>query len=392
MHWPRAQKTRACDAARRTLASLTVVIALAAGADPASAQSCIATHCDALVSRLMIPGESCATQTYDPSQTVAYSRLVTGVTDFSDLSLHYPIRAFDDRFDGFFETDDPGFNAATSPCSQVPELSRLPASTPLYFDILTQAPTGGGAARSLLYWNAVDDTPPSGLDPGDVEWGPVPLDEVLHVVEGVNQATATGGTSEIEGYAIETTSATGGLHDHVDFRLRRAGGGVPTSGVYLLRLDLTLPRFAEGAPIYITFAQASPFQSEIVARTQVEASLVQPLCGDGVDNDRDGLTDFAGGDPGCSSGADASEKSAAIQCDDGIDNDLDGEIDFRAVDFGASGEYARRDLECTSAGDASESLGPVPVPALSPSGQGLLAALILALGTAWVVRVRAPRA
>jgi len=52
-------------------------------------------------------------------------------------------------------------------------------------------------------------------------------------------------------------------------------------------------------------------------------------CGDGVDNDGDGRTDFPE-DPGCASPEDPSELDPLDlpQCADGIDNDGDGRIDF----------------------------------------------------------------
>ncbi len=50
-------------------------------------------------------------------------------------------------------------------------------------------------------------------------------------------------------------------------------------------------------------------------------------CSDGVDNDGDGLTDLA--DPGCSDASDDDEYNAPLaQCNDGIDNDGDGKIDM----------------------------------------------------------------
>jgi hypothetical protein len=63
-----------------------------------------------------------------------------------------------------------------------------------------------------------------------------------------------------------------------------------------------------------------------------------PQCRDGIDNDGDGLTDFAGGDPGCSSPDDDDETNAAPvpQCRDGIDNDGDGFTDFAGGDPGCS--------------------------------------------------------
>lgn len=74
-----------------------------------------------------------------------------------------------------------------------------------------------------------------------------------------------------------------------------------------------------------------------------EAWLVElgPGCGDGLDNDGDGLVDLA--DPGCDDAADISEKDASLPCDDFQDDDGDGLVDFPA------------DPGCDSPTDASES-------------------------------------
>ena len=62
-------------------------------------------------------------------------------------------------------------------------------------------------------------------------------------------------------------------------------------------------------------------------------------CSDGLDNDRDGTTDF-GADSECSSRADITERTPA--CSDRLDNDRDGKTDFGA------------DPECSSAADPAE--------------------------------------
>ncbi|NNL64750.1 MAG: hypothetical protein HKP30_00775 [Myxococcales bacterium] len=51
-------------------------------------------------------------------------------------------------------------------------------------------------------------------------------------------------------------------------------------------------------------------------------------CSNGLDDDGDGLVDFAGLDPGCASASDPSETEATLPCDDGLDNDGDGRTDF----------------------------------------------------------------
>ena len=65
-------------------------------------------------------------------------------------------------------------------------------------------------------------------------------------------------------------------------------------------------------------------------------------CGNGVDDDGDGVVDFSaggGGDPGCASVSDLSEHNPARPCDDGADNDGAGRADFRV---GASGDLGCR--------------------------------------------------
>ena len=70
-------------------------------------------------------------------------------------------------------------------------------------------------------------------------------------------------------------------------------------------------------------------------------------CGDGIDNDGDGLIDLQ--DPGCTDAGDNDETDkvpSTTQCSDGIDNDGDGLIDLA-------------DLDCINAQDDDESTPPV---------------------------------
>ena len=51
-----------------------------------------------------------------------------------------------------------------------------------------------------------------------------------------------------------------------------------------------------------------------------------PVCSDGCDNDSDGLIDLA--DPGCNDDPNGGSEFNQPQCQDGIDNDLDGYVDY----------------------------------------------------------------
>lgn len=64
---------------------------------------------------------------------------------------------------------------------------------------------------------------------------------------------------------------------------------------------------------------------------QFQAVATVPQCANGIDDDDDGLVDFAGGDPGCESADDPGEHIATLPCDDGIDNDGDGGTDYRVT-------------------------------------------------------------
>jgi hypothetical protein len=61
-------------------------------------------------------------------------------------------------------------------------------------------------------------------------------------------------------------------------------------------------------------------------------------CGDGIDNDGDGFTDYVGGDPGCADSEDLSENDPTLPCDDGADNDSDGRIDFDPLTYASPGD------------------------------------------------------
>ena len=63
---------------------------------------------------------------------------------------------------------------------------------------------------------------------------------------------------------------------------------------------------------------------------QFQTVATTPACQDGLDNDGDGLTDFAGGDPGCDSAGDLGEHAVGLPCDDSLDNDGDGLRDYPA--------------------------------------------------------------
>ncbi|MHC4140484.1 MAG: multicopper oxidase domain-containing protein [Planctomycetota bacterium] len=79
---------------------------------------------------------------------------------------------------------------------------------------------------------------------------------------------------------------------------------------------------------------------------QFETVATTPACQDGADNDNDGLTDHAGGDPGCDSPSDLGEHAVALPCDDGLDNDGDGLPDYPADPGCAAADSTTESPEC----------------------------------------------
>jgi len=107
------------------------------------------------------------------------------------------------------------------------------------------------------------------------------------------------------------------------------------------------------ASSFKTMYDASAAKTSQIAATTLEVqgggATMPAACGDGIDNDGDGLTDLA--DPGCTDSADNDESntvvSPAAACGDGIDNDGDGLIDLA-------------DPGCSDASDGDEYNAPLP--------------------------------
>jgi hypothetical protein len=92
----------------------------------------------------------------------------------------------------------------------------------------------------------------------------------------------------------------------------------------------SIPNAPQGGH-YDRFAVQLSFslEDDDTARLGGSASFPSPVgaCDDFLDNDGDGLADQAGGDPGCDSSWDSTERAPGQPCDDGFDDDGDGLID-----------------------------------------------------------------
>jgi hypothetical protein len=114
--------------------------------------------------------------------------------------------------------------------------------------------------------------------------------------------------------------------------------------IFVVEIDLSDFGFAPGSQtqrfrLHIFDVGLGTKSADIAALGALNSVTIRG-CDDGLDNDRDGFTDFVGGDPGCADADDLSERSPLLACDDGVDNDSDGRIDFDQVTFANPGhEY-----------------------------------------------------
>ena len=230
-------------------------------------------------------------------------------------------------------SEDPGFVARVSATELDPVgLLPVPGGEPLRFNVLspptTTMPELGG--RNVSFWNGQ----------GPVVWGPTPdPDEGVTFIKGsffnpTAEISVDGATTDVPGFVIgaTTSGATGSLHEHLKFLLLPDNGALPPvgpdDGVYLMLVEASFEPYAEWVPFFLgveAFAGGLATQQAVIAA--VESELLQPLCSDGIDNDKDGLVDWPD-DPGCDGPDDMSERGAIEECDNGLDDDGDGLIDF----------------------------------------------------------------
>ena len=273
--------------------------------------------------------------------------------------------------------EDPGFVSRISATELTPvELLAPAGGEGLLFNVLSPPtstmPSLGG--RTISFWD--------GLPP--VAWGPTPdPDEGIEIIKGSffnpdDQRTIAGGTTDVQGFSIGSAGGSGSLHEHMKFLLLPDNGALPPTGpddgVYLMLMELSYPSYAEWIPVFIGVeAFAGGLSTQTAAESSIAASLLRPLCSDGIDNDKDGSID-ASGDDGCTDAEDMSERGAVAECDNGIDDDGDGLVDFHDLDGDGVSDFPG-DPGCLHPTNRIE--------APEPGGWAGLAAGILALlGTA----------
>lgn len=123
----------------------------------------------------------------------------------------------------------------------------LPGSHDLTFQFLPM--TLGSLTRSMLYWDGTGE-PATGF--GEAPSG---TELQLYLSMSVNASINVASMSSVPGFAIDTTSGSGAIHQHLDTYLSRTGGDVQ-QGFYVVSLGLDLPGsgLPSADPIYMVFA------------------------------------------------------------------------------------------------------------------------------------------
>ncbi len=224
----------------------------------------------------------------------------------------------------FFGTTNPGFTTFTN--------YTLPASSDLTFNVPVIAGSDA-TARNVLYWDGL----------GQPNFGAprVGEDFFLRRSSALN-VSLDGGTSPVNGFAIDTANPSGQIHNHISFQARGTGGARPGDGFYLFAMQLNADGLAQAEPVYFLFnadylrdgggqilfngnRPATDTATEALAIDWVLANLLTTL--DPADLDADGDVDDA----------DFGIAFAAFTGPGGVSTspaDLDGDGDVDDADFG----------------------------------------------------------
>ncbi len=208
--------------------SIRLVVGIGAAAAVASAAS--AEHSDLL---LLIDGGG---------------NLITGAIDFdSGTVLNTDQRVYEGEFDVLGTTDEPGFNAVSSPPAG---FSALPGNEDVNFNAL--AFDIGGTSSNLWFWDAtggVNFTPMTGGTTHTTSKNP----------SATFNATLNGSSSSVPGFVVNQTAANGFMHQHLDFTLFDVN--TAPSGFYLWSFEVQVDGLTS-EPVYFVHGLGEPGEEQ----------------------------------------------------------------------------------------------------------------------------------
>jgi hypothetical protein len=156
-----------------------------------------------------------------------------------------------------FFAQDPGFNAAAG--------SGLAAGSQLLFNIVGAG--GLGLAANLSFWDGS----------GDVDFAVAPAGETLTLNFGSQNRVADDSTDFVAGFNLQTVTASGAIHRHLNAFLN-GGSGDPTAGIYLLPLDLASSdtSLEKSRPFFVVYNNGLDEEVHDLAIDWVQQNLVVP--------------------------------------------------------------------------------------------------------------------
>lgn len=168
-------------------------------------------------------------------------KLVTGGYDFENATVEsVNTRVYEGEFDAFGSSDEPGFNAVSNTNTSLPAgYTTLPGSTAVSFN--ANAFSIGASTANLWHWDGI----------GAVNFAPVSSPTQLQIVESAFSSILNGSASDVAGFVIDTTSASGFLHKHITFNLSNTDASTPDGGFYLWSLTLSVGQLSSDPAYFV---------------------------------------------------------------------------------------------------------------------------------------------
>ncbi len=173
-----------------------------------------------------------------------------------------------------FSANEPGFSSG--PVGGATPNLALPGNTDLEFELLHME--HGGVDSNLLFWD-FSTFDPTTVEEDDVNFVPA-VGHTLTLSDLGNSAitaSVDGSGSDVSGFTIGTTTASGGIHEDLSIDLVGSGGGDPAAGMYLWKMEFELgsvhsdPVYFLGMTVGVDMSGLPPFDYSNIDETDSEA-------------------------------------------------------------------------------------------------------------------------
>ncbi len=172
-----------------------------------------------------------------------------------------------------FSANAPGFSSG--PVGGTSPNLALPGNTALEFELLHME--HGGVDSNLLFWD-FSSFDPTTVEEDDVSFVPA-VGHTLTLSDLGNSAISAsvdGSGSDVSGFTIGTTTASGGIHEDLSIDLVGSGGGDPAAGIYLWTMEFELgsvhsdPVYFLGMTFGVDLSGLPPFDYSNIDETDSE--------------------------------------------------------------------------------------------------------------------------